>query len=343
MLTEEEVVKFNEKLDMLDRVMGLHKKCFGERLVKTRELFESEILIGDIHSHSLHSDGRCSVDELKKYADLANLDFFFVTDHDSLQQSADCKKYKNAWVGQEPGCAAHHIGVLSPSSLFVPGCVDFLADWRIAKKLSAFTWVPHPTGWFPHTYYNQEQMDELLKINEKFAIEILNGSFKMTDVFDSWQENNIALWDRLLCAGKRVIPIGGSDAHFAAAIGCAWTGLFDTALTQETVLAGLNEGSTIVSEGPMLKLLINGVKHGGELILSGKKKLEFKIIVADSLGVSSVRLIKDGQINMVTSGNGQKKLELNFQEIYKGQIYYRLECISVDYKHAFSSPIYLVA
>ncbi len=331
----------DQKLQILDSVLEILKKRSGERLIKTHELFGQEVQIGDIHSHSLYSDGRCSVDELKKQADLANLDFLFVTDHNSLQQGIDCAKYKNVWVGQEPACAAHHIGVLSPDSLFVPEGVNFLDDWNKAKRLFRFCWIAHPNGWCPKTVYTQQQIEELFLINDGFAMEILNGVFKVTDVYDEWQAGSVSLWDRLLCAGKRVTAVGGSDAHFAAGIGCAWTGLLETKLSRDDVLASLNAGRTIVSEAPLLKLVLNGVKPGGELKIKANDKIEIEILAADALGISSVRLIRDGHVVRKVSGKEKLKLKQKFEELYKTGSYYRLECISMDNKHAFTSPIYI--
>ena len=337
---EQNHIDSEQKLQMLDRVMEQNKKRFGQRLIETREIFDQDIIIGDIHTHSIHSDGRCTVDELKAYADMAALDFFFVTDHNSIQQADDCAKYQTVWAGQEPGCADHHIGLLSPSSLFVPDKTNFIDDWRMARNISEFTWIPHPTGWTPTTYYTQQQMNELFKIDEHFAMEVLNGVFKFTDVFDQWQVNSIALWDQLLCANKHVTALAGSDAHFAAGIGCAWTGLFQADCSKNTVLHSLNAGKTIASEAPMLKLSINNKISGEEVIISEDDPMEITMTAADSLGLAAVNLIEDGRIKNRITCEGKTKFELRIRDKYTCQKYCRLECISVDYKHAFTTPVY---
>ena len=67
------------RVSVLTTVLDLYKERMGERLRQSRQLFKSDVVIGDIHSHSYYSDGTCEVAELKKYADLAAIDFLFVT------------------------------------------------------------------------------------------------------------------------------------------------------------------------------------------------------------------------------------------------------------------------
>jgi len=332
-----------KKLLKLDCVLSEYKKRMGERLEETRKIFRYDVLIGDIHTHSWHSDGCCSVGEVKKYADLANMDFLFVTDHDSLNQAADCGKFGTVWCGQEADCGCHHIGLLSPMSLFVPAKNNFSEDWETAKRISPFVCVFHPTGWPPEKYYTEQQIARLFTIGPVFAMEILNGFFKVTDVFDQWQANNVKLWDELLKGGKRVAALGGSDAHFAAGVGCVWTGIFKASCDISSVINALNSGHTIASEGPILGLFADSAIVGDIVNIEAPERVILRIRAADSLGINSVTLIKDGQVREVFNANGVTLFDREFVDRYDSDhSWYRLECVSIDNKHGFTSPIYMI-
>jgi hypothetical protein len=336
--------KNKERLEYLNTVVDLHKKRMGERLRQSRKLFKNDIVIGDIHAHSFHSDGACEVEELKKCSDMADMDFMFVTDHDTLSHKADCAVFENVWVGQEPCCGPHHVGLLCPSSFFVPTLNDFREDWQLAKELAPFTWVPHPTGWYPDFWWPKESIDWLFNIGESFAIEILNGSDRISDMCDQWQANYVQLWDRLLMAGKKVTALAGSDAHFAAGVGCVWTGVFGAECTSKSVIGALCAGKTIASEAPILLLTSGETYPGGTIKTKTNENINFKLRAADSFGLSKVRLIKNGETIKSFETRGQQIFEEELTvKATSGNSYYRLECVSIDYKHAFTSSIYIEA
>ena len=332
------------RVSVLTTVLDLYKERMGERLRQSRQLFKSDVVIGDIHSHSYYSDGTCEVAELKKYADLAAIDFLFVTDHDTLDQKADCDALENVWLGQEPRCGPHHIGMLCPSSFFDPKLKDFSEDWQAAKDLAPFTWIAHPTGWHPDVHYPKEAIDQLFNLGDSLAIEILNGYAKISDTYDSWQAGSVELWDKLLLSGKHVTAVAGSDSHFAAGVGCVWTGVFGAECTSKSVIEALNAGKAMASEAPIL-LLTSGETYPGETLkIKANETINFQLRAADSLGLSEVRLIKDGKTIKSFEVKGQPLFEEEFADkAISGNSYYRLECVSIDYKHGFTNPIYLEA
>lgn len=336
--------KNERRVSVLTTVLDLYKERMGERLRQSRQLFESDIVIGDIHSHSYYSDGTCEVAELKKYADLADMDFLFVTDHDTLEHKADCNALENVWLGQEPCCGPHHIGMLCPPSLFTPRLDNFRDDWQAAKDLAPFTWAAHPTGWHPDVCYPKEDIDQLFNLGESLAIEVLNGFAKISDTYDQWQARNIELWDKLLLSGKHVTAVAGSDSHFAAGVGCVWTGVFGAKCTSKSVIDTLNAGKTIASEAPILLLISGETYPGGTIKIKTNESINFKLRAADSLGLSEVRLIRNGETIKSFEVKGRQLFEEEFADkAISGNSYYRLECVSIDYKHGFTNPIYVEA
>src|SRR5690606_10906971 len=128
-----------------------------------------------------------------------------------------CREH-GLWVGQEPATQYHHMGILGLDHAFVPAH-DFLADMAEAKRRGATVFVPHPTGWFPRTIYNEEQKQVLEKLPDPFLMEICNGANNIVSAFDFTDESAIELWDRLLTMGKTVHAMGNTDAHSPCGIG----------------------------------------------------------------------------------------------------------------------------
>ena len=197
-------------------------------------------------------------------------------------------------------------------------------------------------GWAPDVYYDKDDINLLFDIDGLSAIEILNGVFKITEVFDQWQADNIQLWDKLLLAGKHVTAVAGSDAHFAAGVGCVWTGVFKAECSSKSVIKALNAGKTIASEAPILLLRCGGIYPGETIKIKANENINFKLCAADSLGLSVVRLIKNGEAIKSFEVKGQQFFEEEFADkTISSNSYYRLECVTIDYKHGFTSPIYL--
>ena len=77
------------------RVLMLWKDVIRERAEQTAKLTSFRAYRGDLHIHSVYSDGTGTVGEIKAYADQAGLDFIFITDHRTVNQKRSCKKFKN--------------------------------------------------------------------------------------------------------------------------------------------------------------------------------------------------------------------------------------------------------
>ena len=322
-------------------VIMLWKDTMRERIDATRKLVDFKAHRGDLHCHSTYSDGTGTVDEIKEWVDRAGLDFFFVTDHGTVAQKRVCKKYDRMWWGQEPGTEYHHIGILGLDRK-VKMTRNLARDYERVKKLGGFPYIAHPCGWFPVTRYSQEQKDALHVLGDWFAIEIINGANNIFDCYDVTDEMSIELWDRYLCEGKTVVGLGCTDAHLPHAIGDVWTAVLSPQLTKQSVLKALWQGHCFVSDAPFVHLSL-GDAIMGDTVTRRKGKHALSYQCADSRGLDTIRIIKDGKALKEMDVRGQVVVKGEIRDSYAGgRSYYRLECLARDQRRAYTNPIYIV-
>jgi len=323
------------------RVFILWKDVMRERVEQTSKLVSFKVYRGDLHYHSTYSDGVATVHETKEWIDRAGLDFFFITDHGTVNQKRGCQKYENLWWGQEPGTQYHHLGILGIDRKYTPKR-DLAYDYHKAKELGGYPFIPHPAGWFPTTRYSDEQKEALNLLGEEFAIEIINGANQVFDCFDITDQMSIELWDKHLCQGKRVTGLGNTDAHLPQAIGDVWTAVFCEPLTKENVIDALWKGHCFASDAPLVNITLNDAQMGDVVYLAAGSTAALHYECADSHGLSEVRIIKDGQciekISPIDNVKVEDTIEIRFDG---GKSYCRLECFALDQRRAYSNPIYV--
>ncbi len=320
------------------------KRDLAQRLKETRRLFGRHVHPVDIHTHSIHSDGLGAVADNCEFAMKARLDFLFVTDHYSTGQKRALRRWANASWGQEPPASHHHLGLLCNSRLFKPKCDSIAADFGRAKKIAPFVWIPHPTGWYPDTWYTQDQINSLWTLGESFAMEVINGANKALRAYDKLDERTILVWDRLLCDGRKVAAIGGSDAHSPEDIGCTWTGVFSPSPTPGAIIKALNQNRCFASEATLMDFSCDGQPMGSTTTKAKNASVALNFRVADAAGLQSVRIISQGKVTKEIWARGEKLVQGTLERKCKPKpTYYRLESTAVDGRRAFSTPIYSVA
>lgn len=160
---------------------------------------------GDLHCHTHHSDARGSLSDLVSMARARGLDFLAVTDHNVVSHHAEMASRDwgiHLLPGMEVTTYRGHFNVLGPV-----GWVDFrFADDAGARRA-------------------------LRDAGERGALRVLNhpkptgcdweyGVWDDFDLFEVWNgpwptrnEVSLARWHALLCEGRRIPAVGGSDRH----------------------------------------------------------------------------------------------------------------------------------
>jgi len=206
---------------------------------------------GDLHCHTIHSDGENSLEELIRTARAIGLDFLAVTEHNTVSHLPYLHHYAAPNFlpipGEELTTYSGHANVWG-----IQGWVDFrcitMEDWRrvaaMARRQGALLSINHPKSGGPPWEYG------------------LDLDFDCLEVWQAhfWLSNyeSLALWDSLLRQGRRVVAVGGSDAHRigtpeappANPLGIPTTLVYAPALTQEAILEAIKKGHVAVTREP---------------------------------------------------------------------------------------------
>jgi hypothetical protein len=227
----------------------------------------AEWLTGDLHAHTVHSDGRLTAPELCAFAVAQGLDYLAITDHNTVSQQQ--QEARNVPLLLIPGVelTTYH----GHANFFgrQPPLLDFRRDsdadlaehFRQAHEAGMFISVNHPSefdcGWertfdLPHD-----------------AIEIWNWAWNDRDAA------SLALWHQQLVAGRRRIALGGSDFHGPIIPGQALpvvTRIFVRERSVGALLAGLRAGHVMVANGvaaPRLQFTLGEAMIGDTLQVQG--------------------------------------------------------------------------
>ena len=208
---------------------------------------------GDLHLHTVHSDGRRTPAQMAEAARAAGLDYFVSTEHNTSSASLYWGQHAGDDLlivnGEEVTTRdGHWLAVGLPAGVWV--------DWRYraadqqlprfldqVRSLGGLAVIAHPsvpipaTGW---THGPLEQAD---------AVELWNGPWTMDD------EGTLARWHAMLVAGTFRPAIGASDSHRAdQPVGLPQTVVRADDLSVGALVAGLKAGRSWVAESSAVQL-----------------------------------------------------------------------------------------
>lgn len=192
-------------------------------------------VVGNLHVHSLHSDGAWTVPEITRAARGAGLDFFILNEHDFMVRSVPLEEegYCHGVLvlaGLEIGGRDHHYlaydlkrhfeaSNLSPQEVIdrvsAQGAFGFLAHpfergMPFMEHSVAYVWKDLSVrGYTGICIWNfMSRWKERIKSPFHGLLCVLLKSLTLKGPCD----DTLAFWDRL-CEERRVVAIGGSDAH----------------------------------------------------------------------------------------------------------------------------------
>ncbi|OKI48939.1 CehA/McbA family metallohydrolase [Micromonospora sp. CB01531] len=213
-------------------------------------------LAGDLHTHTVHSDGAYTVDELAALATARGLDFLAVTDHNTVSHHpwlpAASARYGITLVpGQEVTTDRGHANVFGPV-----GWIDFRQppdEWlATAERAGGLMSVNHPLG------------------GDCAWRQPLTTRTRLAEVWHSgWWDRT---WGAPLAWAQAwrpdVVPIGGSDFHRPGADALpgaptTWVLVDGDPTDEAAVRAALAAGRTAISAGPDAPRLL---RLGDELL-----------------------------------------------------------------------------
>jgi hypothetical protein len=227
------------------------------------ELQEPRWYKGDLHTHTVHSDGKFELSEVVQIALENQLDFIALTDHNTISQNYVYPKENNLIFIPGMELTTNHghcnlLGVADPIQDFRSTSNEqVLARIEEAKEKGALVVLNHPHC--PHCPW-EWSFDVPYD-----AVEIWNGP---------WRENNqhsLDWWQSQLAQGKKIVAVGGSDVHAPQPIvrhGYPTTWIYSPGKDSASLLAALRKGHTFITYGPVAPTvqLTCGEKMMGDVV-----------------------------------------------------------------------------
>ena len=312
---------------------------------------------GDLHCHSHHSDGTGSLADLAASAHAQRLDFLAMTEHNT--------------VSHLPHLAAH----ASPDLLLIPG-QEITTEYGHANA-----WGIH--RWHEFRCEDGEQMAQVVAdVQAAGALISVNhpkeggppwefGDETQFDCLEVWQspwfvfnDQSLALWDRLLRERHRITAVGGSDVHqppFEGEIGplavgkpCTW--VYAEELSVTGLLAGIKAGHVFISEdvsGPRLFLTADADGDGRYEAMMGD---EVRVAAGTSARLRCRAEGAAGYQLRIRSREGDRVMTVEIEEDdftsewvaqVKGNTFFRAELVDEPepphvMMRALSNPIYVL-
>jgi hypothetical protein len=162
---------------------------------------------GDLHCHTVHSDGANPVEEVVRHAMGLGLDFLAVTDHNTNTHHEDLERLSHLPITLIPG-------------------EEVTTYWGHANTWGLREWIEFRCADEDSVRKVRDYVlrkDALISINHAKCVGppwLFKGweGFPAMEVWQApWRFYNwesLERWDALLRAGERVVAVGGSDAHY---------------------------------------------------------------------------------------------------------------------------------
>lgn len=214
---------------------------------------------GDLHTHTVHSDGEWEVPALLAFAREAGFDFVALTDHNTTSQLAgidDVGGGKPLVIpGMELTTFSGHAVSLGTRAWIDWGVLHRGAMSGIAldvRRRGGLFVIAHPASVGDPVCSGCDWRFPDAMPGAASAVEVWNGPWDC----DSNNEKGLALWYGWLDAGHRVVATAGSDTHGP---GEDWervarSVVWSPGCTEEVILGAIAAGHLYVSSGPSLEL-----------------------------------------------------------------------------------------
>jgi hypothetical protein len=281
---------------------------------------------GDLHMHTLASDGIFTVGELMERARKLGLDFIAITDHNQMVSSDSFPQARD--ISVIPGMEyTHYLGHSNFLGVDKPYDDPFIANsfeevrarFNSARERGALVGINHPF---------QEGCEFKFDLKEiPFDyLEVWNGPMRESNL------KAIGLWQRLLTEGKKIPICGGSDFHRDDIpfifMGGPTTCVYAKSSSSRDILAAIRAGHAYISyapNGPVLEMTVGKAILGDSVEWAKEQEMH---IVADNLLKGDVlRVITETESKVLLEAPSDGKCNLSYTKTSPG--FARIEILRV--------------
>jgi hypothetical protein len=258
-----------------------------------------QLLKGDLHAHTLASDGVHTAEELAIKAMRNGLDFVAITDHNQMVSWEALPKFPG--ITLIPGVEWTHY----------QGHANFLG----VEKPYNRPFATHSDAEMRGIFAEAHQRGALISINHpfesgcEFIFDLKSFHFDCLEVWNGpMRESNlraIGLWQHLLVSGMRIPACGGSDYHRDTPfifLGGPTMGVISMSASVTDILDAVKKGHSFITfapNGPTLEM------HSGEAMMGDTVNWAEDLMVEISVN----GLVKGDVVRMISSESTSPILE----------------------------------
>jgi hypothetical protein len=268
---------------LLARLPGVrrHARSAERHLLHRHAHFVDEITAehfqrGNLHTHSLLSDGTAPIEEVAGWYQANGYQFLAMTEHNLRVAEADLDRLAAPGFVVIPGeevtdFASHkplHVNALCARAV-VSGGLDFgRPDVGLALMLQQIRSVGGtPLVNHPNFHYAVTADDIVVGARGPYLLEIWSGHPDVHTMGDTFHPSAEEIWDDVLAQGGEAFPAAVDDAHGLpvtpprsnALPGRGWVETFGDETTAKAICAALAAGRLYASNGPAIaRLAVQG-------------------------------------------------------------------------------------
>ena len=304
---------------------------------------EATWLCGDLHMHTLNSDGWYSTAQVIEYAKQAKLDFIALTDHNNTEQNKE--------IGNPEGItvlpAMEYTNYQGHANFFFKDARTHLATSPLSNTPEEMMQFFHEGKSAGATICLNHIVDDgcpwlfgFKDIPYDF-VEIWNGFIKPSD------HRAREWWHKRLCEGKKLAAVAGSDTHhiqLGRSYGCPCIWIYALSKSPVDILQAIKEGRSFLASSPdsvLLDLHLGPWGLGDEGVFS--EGLE---------GIVSIRKAKKGDVLSLLNPDGIIRSwtvahdgEITYSFPVENKRFYRVELyrttVGMSLLQAMTNPVYL--
>ncbi|BFU45200.1 CehA/McbA family metallohydrolase [Krasilnikovia sp. MM14-A1004] len=254
---------------------------------------------GDMHLHTVHSDGQRTPDRLVADARARGLDFVASTEHNTRAANQIWGRYATddlLIIGGEEVTTrhGHWLALGLPPERWV--------DWRYAPRQDLFARyadavraaggiavAAHPLTPGPGAFweFGYDHVD---------GLEVWSGPWTLDDA------TAVRVWDGMLRQGRRLAAVGNSDAHGPGdVVGLPHTVVHAPELSRSAILAAVRAGRSYLAESADVTLDLTAVAGGrmagpGQDLDVGADDVEVTAVVRGAPGTTVTLHARHGQV-----------------------------------------------
>jgi len=285
---------------------------------------------GNLHTHTLNSDGEESAEQLVNAYRGAGYDFLSITDHGKLTETEGLSTPDLLLIPGEELCVGssetgrffHVVGAniggeIPVDDLNEDGSPQNVID--LILGLGGVAWIAHP-------YWSDLNNKDLAGLQRHLGVEVYNTNCELT----IGRGLSNVHWDDLLVKGLRPLGLAVDDAHsrerpYLPDDSCrAWVNVKAESLSTRSIIDSLTSGLFYSSCGPE----ITGIEIRGEEI------------VVSSSRARSIAFISNGGLGEKNTAEAGSLISAKYS-LKGGERYVRVEVTDRKGRTAWSNPIFL--